>query len=143
MGTGLEEAVIKGWRGELNEAPSPAEEPARWRETQGVDNAEGASCGLCLPLEKRPWAGHFPSRASPGRQGDDAYGAFLAVWALVSCPPPSRLFCILLHVELTPCPTMSEGPVCLQGLGQWPGVRSAVCLSLPTLSRCLLCAWPC
>ena len=54
---------------------------------------------------------------------------FLAVWALASCLPPSRLFCVLLRMEPTPRPTMSEGAICLPGLGRWPGVCSAACLS--------------
>lgn len=102
--------------------PPRAEEPPRWLEAQG-GRRRGPAAASCLRWRRAPGQVTSRPRASPGRQGDDAYprrvmGAFLAVWALVSAAS-SRLFCILLHVGRPPAPRMSEGPVCLQGLGQW------------------------
>lgn len=88
----------RGGRGELNEAP-PEPRSHRVAETVVWTTQRGPAAPQLPPEKRLPWAGHFPSRASPGRQGDDAFtqggsrGRFLAVWALHS----ARLLQALLY----------------------------------------------
>lgn len=132
LGTGLAEAVIERWRGELHEA-------APWLvqrlEMQGVDDADGPTPASSSRRSSAP--GQVTSRCGPHLEGRMTMpaqdGSRVVSGSLDPRILPASLQALPCYSArgADPPPHDVRGLVCLQGPGQWPDVSSAICLSLP------------